>query len=245
MLNKSFSLGLSAATLVVGLSSVGNVAHAASVTNGGFEAGLTGWTVVDEPSGSGSWFVTGGGSSPQSGISIPVPSEGTSYAVTDQGGRGSHVLFQDIFLESGFNHTLAFNWFAQDASNSGPIDAGTMTAFGLANQHFRVDLVPVTFTDWFGASSNAGILANLLAPTAQGSSVSGFTAATFDLTPWAGSTVRLAFREVDNQLFFQAGVDQVAINSTAIPTPALLPGLVGLGLSVWRKRKGETTSQEA
>lgn len=31
----------------------------------------------------------------------------------------------------------------------------------------------------------------------------------------------------------------------AIPTPALLPGLVGLGLSVWRKRKGESVDASA
>jgi hypothetical protein len=28
-------------------------------------------------------------------------------------------------------------------------------------------------------------------------------------------------------------------DTTSIPTPALLPGLVGFGLSVWRKRKAE------
>jgi len=223
-----------------------NVAHAASVANGGFEAGLTGWAVVDQPSSSGSWFSTGGGGSPQSGFSIPAPSEGSSYAVTDQFGPGSHVLFQDVLLEAGSKHTLKFNWFAQDTTNSGPIDAGTMTAFGGANQHFRVDLVAATFTDWFGASSsNAGVLANLLAPTAQGSTVSGFNTTTFDLTPWAGSTVRLAFREVDNQGFFQAGVDGVAVNSsaTAVPTPALLPGLIGMGIAALRKRKNEGVEQ--
>jgi Protein of unknown function (DUF1194) len=32
---------------------------------------------------------------------------------------------------------------------------------------------------------------------------------------------------------------------TPVPTPALLPGLIGMGLSVWRKRKGEATKSEA
>jgi hypothetical protein len=33
--------------------------------------------------------------------------------------------------------------------------------------------------------------------------------------------------------------------ATAIPTPALLPGLVGLGLGVWRKRKSQSVEQSA
>lgn len=37
----------------------------------------------------------------------------------------------------------------------------------------------------------------------------------------------------------ELGVDQTATFATArvVPTPALLPGLLGLGVSVWRKRK--------
>jgi hypothetical protein len=30
------------------------------------------------------------------------------------------------------------------------------------------------------------------------------------------------------------------ITPATVPTPALLPGLVGLGLGIWRKRKAET-----
>jgi len=30
---------------------------------------------------------------------------------------------------------------------------------------------------------------------------------------------------------------------TSIPTPALLPGLIGMGLAAWRKRKGESVEQ--
>ncbi|MFM7471148.1 MAG: PTPA-CTERM sorting domain-containing protein [Nodosilinea sp.] len=27
----------------------------------------------------------------------------------------------------------------------------------------------------------------------------------------------------------------------AVPTPALLPGLIGMGVAAWRKRQGEST----
>ena len=33
--------------------------------------------------------------------------------------------------------------------------------------------------------------------------------------------------------------------TAAVPTPALLPGLVGLGLGVWRKRKQALADAEA
>jgi hypothetical protein len=41
-----------------------------------------------------------------------------------------------------------------------------------------------------------------------------------------------------DKLTFESGV-------TAVPTPALLPGLLGLGLGAWRKRKGTLTNVEA
>jgi hypothetical protein len=37
-------------------------------------------------------------------------------------------------------------------------------------------------------------------------------------------------------------VDNIATRA-AIPTPALLPGLIGMGVAAWRKRKGESAEQ--
>lgn len=44
-----------------------------------------------------------------------------------------------------------------------------------------------------------------------------------------------------------AGPDgkSITLGSTPIPTPALLPGLIGLGLGIFRKRKGESVQAEA
>jgi len=39
-------------------------------------------------------------------------------------------------------------------------------------------------------------------------------------------------------------VDNIATRA-AIPTPALLPGLIGMGVAAWRKRKGEAAQSEA
>ncbi len=46
---------------------------------------------------------------------------------------------------------------------------------------------------------------------------------------------------IDNLRFGTVG--QVVVPPTAIPTPALLPGLIGLGMSVLRKRKAEAAEQ--
>jgi subtilisin-like proprotein convertase family protein len=35
---------------------------------------------------------------------------------------------------------------------------------------------------------------------------------------------------------------ELNIQTQPVPTPALLPGLIGLGLGIWRKRKAETAA---
>jgi hypothetical protein len=219
---------------LIGASSFGSVAIAASLVNGGFESGLTGWTVVNQEGGRGSWYSTHGELAPTTSLSIPAPSEGSQYAVTDQSNIGSHVLFQNIFLEAGATHSLSFQWFANSLSEDGEMsDAGTMNKDAFPNQNFRVDIVSTLFSDWFGPSSTTGVLANILAPVAP--SYSSWNRVSFDLTPWAGSSVRLALRQVDNQGYFNAGVDDVSVTSESVksesvPEPiAILGTIMGLG----------------
>ena len=229
---------LTAGTLgLVTLSSFGNAAIAASLTNGGFESGLTGWTVVDQAGGWGSWYSTTGGSAPTTGLSILGASEGNKFAVTDQFGAGSHVLFQDISLEADMTHTLSFKWSSKNWENA-MYNPETMNKDAWPNQQFRVDIVSTLFSDWFGSSSNTGVIASILAPVAPSSS--GWNDVSFDLTPWAGSSVRLAFREVDNQYYFNAGVDDVSIES--VPEPITIIGsLMALGgmASARSRQKGK------
>jgi hypothetical protein len=211
----------------------------AVLVNGEFELeDLNGWTQVNQPDGSGRWVLTPGGRAPISRVPIPRPTIGAQYVVTDQAGPGSHVLFQDIVLEANSRHTLSFDWFAQNTAAGGLLNPGTMDYSGAPNQQFRVDLVPTSFSDWFGPSASNGILANILAPVAQPYPVSSFSNLAFDLTPWAGSTVRVAFRAAENRFFFEAGVDNVRLSSTPIPEPGLLIslGLVsGLGVVLRRR----------
>ncbi|MDY6784401.1 MAG: PEP-CTERM sorting domain-containing protein [Cyanobacteriota bacterium] len=210
---------------------LGSNAKAATVVNGGFNSDLSGWTVVNQPGSFGSWFQTAGGTSVLGFNPILAPSEGTGYAHSAQTGSTSQVLFQDITLEAGFDHVLSFDWFAQNWARIFA-DAGTLNRNVRPNQHFRVDLVSTGFTDWFGPNSSAGVLANILAPVAEPAPVSAWNDLSFDLTPWAGQTVRLAFRQVDNQFFFNAAVDDVKIASTPstiVPEPSSMVGLLALG----------------
>ena len=78
-------LALTATTVVTSFSlSQSSPAQAANlITNGDFETGLSGWTVVDEASGSGSWYSQSGTGSPTNNSPVSAPFSGTFAAMTD------------------------------------------------------------------------------------------------------------------------------------------------------------------
>ena len=210
-------------------------AQAASlVTNGSFEAGLSGWTVVDEAGGSGSWYSQSGSISPTSGSSVAAPPSGTFAAMTDQNGPGSHILFQDIALPTASTDTLTFSYYVRTAATfSNP---NSMSYATTPNQQFRVDVLDPTSSSFFGASTT-GVLTNIFQAS---SNTTGYQTLNFDLTPFAGNTIRLAFRETDNQGIFNTGIDNVMINSTAsaaVPEPFTIIGTLVGGTAAFRMRK--------
>jgi hypothetical protein len=60
------------------------------------------------------------------------------------------------------------------------------------------------------------ILANVFRTTPASPPILAPTLITFDLTPFAGQTIRLRFAEVDNQNFFPAAVDDVRIGPSPV-----------------------------
>ena len=64
-----------------------------------------------------------------------------------------------------------------------------------------------------------------------------FTSAAFNQV---GVTGTVGFR-ADNLSYAQFNGGDPAV----VPTPALLPGLIGMGIAAWRKRKGEAAESEA
>jgi hypothetical protein len=185
------------------------VAIGATIANGDFESGdLSGWTVSDV--GSGSWSNYTGTTSPISGFEIAAPPQGLRAAVTDQTGPGRHVLYREVTLEADHDHTLSFTLYYANRAGAFFTPA-TLDPFGSGpNQQYRVDVVrPGTPVD----DVDASVLRTLFLTGPGDALALAPTPMTFDLSEWAGQTVRLRFAEVDNQLFFQAAVDDVRIVS--------------------------------
>jgi hypothetical protein len=188
----------------------------ANVTNGGFETGdLTGWTVVDE--GPGVWMAFSGTMPPGSLATIPAPPEGTYAAISDQSGASRHVLYQDIAVQPGGTTTLhMFVYYVNLAGSN--INNGDLEYAGAPNQHYRIDIMSPGASLW--STAGGDVLANVFITAPADPLSLSPTPVTFDLTPWAGQTVRLRAAEVDNQDNFNAGIDDVSVTFVAGGTAA-------------------------
>ncbi len=205
------------------------------ISNGGFETGLFApWTVTDLAGGSGSWFVNSGATTPVSGNATVGAAGGTFYAVTDQTGPGTHVLEQSFTVPVGaLSVILGFDMFMNDQSGLGPIanPAGLDHTAG-PNQHARVDIMSILAAAF--STSAIDIVSTLVPPSIDlGANPHPYTSYSFDITAFVtpGTSYKLRFGEVDNQFFFNQGVDNVSILADVgqVPEPGSL-ALVVLGL---------------
>ena len=217
-----------------------STAHASGpnlLSNGDFETGtLAGWTELDQAGGSGTWYLgTPGANSPLSGYATaPNALGGSFYAVTDQGGPGSHVLLQSFTLASATTLILSYQMFvnSQDgSSNSGTLDYNT-----IPSEYGRVDLLTATATPF--STAGADVLQTFYAGNdPQANNPNPYTTYSYNLSLAAG-TYQLRFGEVDNQSQFNMGVDNVSL--VAVPEPAAwrMGGIWGLSLAgfAWRRR---------
>jgi hypothetical protein len=216
-------------------------AHAASISinNGGFEAGLAGWTTADllEENG-GSFFSQTGTASPVLAFPVPAPPGGSRAAMSDSGGPGAHVLYQDFVVPVGLGTTfLNFDVFIGNRADRF-VTPNTFDWFTPAlNQQARVDLLHGG-TDPFSLSSS-DVVSNAFHTSVGDPLVSGYTHFSVDITSAlatnAGTTLRLRFAEVDNIQPFQFGVDNVSIAAApaaSVPEPSV-PLLVIAGLVMW------------
>jgi hypothetical protein len=203
--------------------------RAGLITNGGFEAGLAGWTVANQVGSDGTFFVQSGTMSPLGTSAVPAPPQGTQAAMTDAQGPGSHVLYQDFVIPSlvpgaFINFSLLINNLADRFETPNHLDFATPDL----NQRARVDIV-TTSADPFSLNT-ADVLLNVYETQVGDPLVSGYTNFLVDVTTLLqgrqGETLRLRFAGVDNVGPFNFGVDAVDINVTSNPIPE--PSTFGL-----------------
>ena len=204
------------------------------LTNGGFETGdFTGWTVTDLAGGSGTWSVESGITLPSANTTVG-PASGTFYAVTDQGGPGTHALTQNFTVPIGATSVvLSFDMFANNQAGGPAIinPAGLDHTQG-PNQHVRVDLLSGSATAF---DTGVGVLDNLFIGADSGVNPNGYTPYIVDITSFIspGGTFQIRFAETDNLSFFNQGVDNVSVEArigASVPEPTTL-ALLGLGIA--------------
>jgi hypothetical protein len=181
------------------------------VPNGNFETGdFTHWNGANQITGSGDWFVYEGTESPLSGFTIAAPPQGNFAATTDQEGPGSHVLYRNIKLAPGMRHELSFYLYYRNRANSF-FTPDTLDFRNQPNQQYRVDILRPK-ADPFTVNPNA-IRATLFRTEVGDPNRLAPTLMTFNLTQFAGQTIRLRFAAVENAFFLQASVDRVRVTS--------------------------------
>lgn len=218
---------------LVGLACLGSASPALSselLVNGNFETGnLSGWTVINQAGGSGDWFAhANGANTPLSGQSSPSLGVGGLFiAVTDQTGPGSHQLTQSFNAIAGGTYILSFDAYASDLSGVAPIGSGLDYNTPM-NQHLEINL---------SGAANGQIFTGTYAP-AWGSY-------SYDISSFitASGLYTLSFGEVDNQLFYNFGLDNVSLRSAgAVPEPAtwamMLLGFGAIGYSLRSRKVG-------
>lgn len=253
-------------TSVVALSAAAAVTSAQAsvlelIDNGGFETGdLTDWTVTDQSGSDGTFGVIPNGDVVPDSEGHPTLTnpDGQDYvAVSYQNGPSANALSQlftvpDMATQvSLFFDLFANNWYTTEDGVTTIVDPAGLhlpedTEEFIPNQHARVDILKADADPL--STTPADILGNFYLgadPSDPNEDLNPFLEYSFDVTGLltAGETYMLRFGQVDNEYFFNLGVDNVSVLATvpskSVPEPATL-GLMAIGLAglgAMRRRK--------
>jgi hypothetical protein len=233
---------VSLSLLGAALALVGPAAAQQLVTNGGFEAGFTGWTRANQVGSTGNFLDQTGTGSPLTGQVVQPPPQGLHAAMTDGAGPGAHVLYQDIVIPGSVpGASIQFSLFIHNTATAFTTPATLDFATPALNQQARVDQLSAAADPFSVAGGD--IFQNLFQTLVGSPLVTGYNPFNIDITAalaaHAGQTVRLRFAETDNVNIFNLGVDGVSVLVVPAPAGALLAlPLVFLGARP-RRRPGD------
>jgi len=216
MRNISRLVAVSSAMTMAGVLAT-NVAADELITNGDFETGdSSGWTVTIKPGSLDTNFsiVPPGSDVPLSeDPTAPNPDGGNFYAVSSQNGPGTIALTQPFTVSPGVTSvTLTFQMFVNDWNEEGAQIHERFDHDFEPNQHARVDILRVGAGPFDIGDT---VLANLYLGVDGGSNPYDYTDHSFKITNIVATpgTYILRFAEVDNQMFFNMGIDNVSIQA--------------------------------
>ncbi|HXG47312.1 MAG TPA: hypothetical protein VNO52_06790, partial [Methylomirabilota bacterium] len=192
-------------------SGVGDIA-----VNGGFEAGsFAGWHQKND--GYGTWVINDGTFDPEGPEGPTPPREGAYSVLTQQIGAGDHVLYQDVALPADLR-SARWSWW-QRVRNHG-------AEFVSPNQEFRAEV----------RDTNDVLLAVAFASRREDPLLGPWEERSFDLSPWRGRTVRLAYVQHDNLGYFNVHLDSIRVHLTASGEPVFdvfFGTTTNLGAAAW------------
>src|SRR5262249_26296937 len=229
--------GILALVSLVGLSTTQSAKAAQLITNGNFETGnFAGWTEFDQAGGSGSFFISNpGANTPLSDfLTAANPSGGRYYAVSDQFGPGCHALLQSFTIPNGAsNVVLSFQMFVNNQFGAPIVNPAGLDYTASPNEHGRVDILSSSATPF---DTGAGVVENLYLGSDPGLNPNPYTSYSFNLSNLAPGTYQLRFAEVDNQFFFNEGVDIVSINTPDSGRTVVLLGVAMIVVGLLHRR---------
>ncbi len=214
------SLSILAATLTfTSLTLASRPTQAATFTNGSFELGPDPGAFLTLPTGStaiSGWLVLGK-SIDYSG-SVWQASDGNRSI--DLSGQGAGRIEQTFDTITGAAYQVLFDLAGNP--NGTPVEKLLrVAATGNTAQDYSFDTTGKSFT------------------------AMGWQTVAYNFTATSPNTT-LLFTSLINTPYGPA-LDNVRVSTdgvSPVPTPALLPGLIGMGLAAWRKRRGEARNQK-